>query len=225
MNIRKTIEFLSSILLLLCISVLPIYILITFQTNKDIIVHVNDINQLFLQLEQSHKANAEILFDSLEFRRIEYNCYFSAENTEFNKAFNISQKKYLEYLAHDKKLSPENKKLLIQYMSIVEETFNARLQLMNKLSQYESKRPTYLKLHFTNAENIIKSMEKKHNANCNICSKNNNEKSENMEKTNTSFTGEVKKVLTPIEPITKILDRPIPIKDKEIEIENKNIEK
>ena len=225
MNIRKTIEFLSSVLLLLCISVLPIYILITFQTNKDIIAHVNDINQLFLQLEQSHKANAEILFDSLEFRRIEYKCYFSAENTEFNKAFNISQKKYLEYLAHDKKLSPENKKLLIQYMSIVEETFNARVQLMNKLSQYESKRPSYLKLHFTNAEQIIKSMEEKHNANCDICPKNNNEESENMEKTNTSFTGEVKKVLTPIEPITKILDSPIPIKDKEIEIENKNIEK
>lgn len=206
MNIRRLIDFLSCMLLLLCICILPIYILITFQTNKNIIEHVNDINNLFLKLEQSHKINAEILFDSLEFRRIEYKCYFSSENEKFNSAFNISMKKYLEYLSNDKTLTTEEQKILFDNITMVEETFKARTKLLHKLAQYDTKRSIYLKTQISEDEkNIIKELEFQHKETCPLCSE--NKDSRNI------FDEQVKELLVPVDPVKKILDNPIPVKN------------
>lgn len=197
MNLRKLIDFLSCVILLLCICVLPIYILITFQTNKNIIRNVEEINRLFLHLEKSHKMNAEILFDSLEFRRLEYKCYFSTETNIFEKAFLITLKNYGNYLSNDKSLSSEEKKTYMNHIYIMEKAFEGRKELLHKLLQYDIKRKYYLNQI---SSKISEQIEINHKETC-----------LNHDENISVSKEELNEVLTPVEPVKKILNNPIPV--------------
>jgi CHASE3 domain sensor protein len=104
----------------------------------------NDITKLVYNLDNSHKLNAKILFETLEFRRIEYRCYLGKENPEFLKSMNNTLKNYVEYVSNDTKLTAEQKKILMSEVTQIEQAVEARIELTDKLVEYDKSRRNYL---------------------------------------------------------------------------------
>jgi hypothetical protein len=112
--------------------------------NKQVAESVSNINKLFVKLDRDHQLNSQLTLDTLEFRKIEYRCYLSQEGPEFINRLNNLLSKYVVYINEDKTLTPEERKKLLVHVAQVEKAVSARIDLTNKLVEYDRKREFYL---------------------------------------------------------------------------------
>lgn len=80
-KIRRFVDFFTCIICILFSFLIIFFVIVTYKMNQQVGESVSNINILFTKLEASHKLNAELIFDTLEFRKIEYRCYLSQERT------------------------------------------------------------------------------------------------------------------------------------------------
>lgn len=143
-RLRFIADVLTGIILLMCMVILPIYILLTVKYNESLNSKMNEIEVMFTHLEQSHDLNAELIYETLEFRRIEYNCYLTKEAPEFLDIMDITLKNYTEYINNDTTLTAQQKQNLMVHIEKIYIAVEARKQLTNKLIEYDSHREYYL---------------------------------------------------------------------------------
>lgn len=137
-KLRKIVDCLTLIILILLLCMLPLFLIITYKTNLQIIDNVNNINKMFLILEREHKTQNRLLYYDLEFKRIEYNCYLSNENPSFLTVMNRTLVNYADYIANDDDLTSSQKKQYMNDIGIIEEAVKARNELTQKLTEYNS---------------------------------------------------------------------------------------
>lgn len=143
-RVRKIVDLINFIILILCLGLFPFFIITTYKMNYNLYQQASDITKLVYDLDSSHKLNAKILFETLEFRRIEYRCYLGKENPGFLNSMNNTLKNYIKYVSNDPNLTPEQKKVLMTEVNHIEQAVKARIELTEKLVEYDESRKNYM---------------------------------------------------------------------------------
>lgn len=137
-KIRKIVDCLTLIILIIMLCILPLFVIFTYNTDKQIVKSVDNINEMFLHLESEHKIQEQLLYYDLEFKRIEYNCYLSKENPAFLSVMQRTLENYAEYIAKDQNLTSAQKKQYMNDIGTIEQAVQARTELTQKLIEYEN---------------------------------------------------------------------------------------
>lgn len=137
-KIRKIVDCLTLVILIIMLCILPLFVIFTYNTDKQIVQSVDNINEMFLRLEAEHKQQQQLLYYDLEFKRIEFNCYLSKENPAFLSVMQRTLENYAEYIANDIHLTSAQKKQYMNDIGIIEKAVQARTELTQKLIEYEN---------------------------------------------------------------------------------------
>lgn len=146
-KLRKVVDILTIVLLIIVMSLLPMYIVNSIKLYNSVTNQVNDINFLFKQLEESHKVNAKLLYEALEFRRTEYNCYLSKESPDFLKIMYITLNNYSKYVTTDDDLTLAQKTEYLNHINKIQDAVYARKILAEKILEYDNNREYFIN-HF-----------------------------------------------------------------------------
>lgn len=155
-KMRRIVDGLTVAILIMLMGILPFFIVSTYHMNAHIKEQVEDVNSLFKKSEQIHNINNALIFDALEFRRIEYNCYLNSESADFIEILNGTLDSYTEYVTNDPTLTAEQKKTKLTNISKIEKAVHARIELASKLVSYDNTRRNYLN-YFQNYVNAYQS--------------------------------------------------------------------
>lgn len=143
-KIRRFADFFTCLICILFSFLIVFFVLTTYKMNEQVATSVSNINKLFIKLDADHQLNSQLTLETLEFRKIEYRCYLSQEGPEFINRLNNLLSKYVVYINEDKTLTPEERKKLLVHVAQVEKAVKARIDLTNKLVEYDKKREFYL---------------------------------------------------------------------------------
>jgi hypothetical protein len=163
-TLKKLLNFLIIVLLLTCICILPVFIIISYYANINIVSQVGNINNLIIRLDKNHKINAELSLYELEIKRAEYNCYFQHENQAFESSLTKLLDDYKNYIANNNSLTAEQRSDAYKAINLVQETMISRRELIHNLNLYEHKRIEYL--NSLNEKNIQIKADSEHSKNC-----------------------------------------------------------
>jgi hypothetical protein len=155
-KVRRIVDGLTVAILIMLMGILPFFIVSTYNMNTYIKDQVEHVNGLFKKSEQIHNINDALIFDALEFRRIEYNCYLTSESADFIEILNGTLDSYTEYVTNDPTLTSEQKKTKLTNVSKIEKAVHARIELAGKLVSYDKTRKNYLN-YFQNYVNPYQS--------------------------------------------------------------------
>lgn len=144
LKLRFIADVLTCVILALCMTVLPIYIIMTAKFNAALNNKMNNIETMFNKLQQSHNLNAKLIYDTLEFRRIEYQCYLTKEAPDFLKIMDTTLLKYAEYVNNDPNLSVQEKQQFMVHIEKINTAVDARRKLTDKLIKYDNDRAFYI---------------------------------------------------------------------------------
>ena len=163
-TLKKLLNFLIIVLLLTCICILPVFIIISYYANTNIVAQVGNINSLIMRLDINHKTNAELSLYELEIKRAEYNCYFQHENQAFETSLTQLLADYKNYIVNNNSLTAEERTKAYSAINLIQETMISRRELIHNLNLYEHKRIEYL--NSLNEKNIPVKAELEHSKNC-----------------------------------------------------------
>ena len=163
-TLKKLLNFLIIVLLLTCICILPVFIVISYCANINIVAQVGNINNLIMHLDKTHKINAELSLYELEIKRAEYNCYFQHENQAFETSLTQLLDDYKNYIVNNNSLTAEERSTAYKTINLVQETMIARRELIHNLNLYEHKRVEYL--NNLNEKDIVLKANSEHSKNC-----------------------------------------------------------
>lgn len=155
-KLRFIADVLTCVILALCMTVLPIYIIMTAKFNTALNNKMNNIESMFIKLQNEHNLNAKLIYETLEFRRIEYQCYLTKQAPDFLNIMDITLLKYAEYINNDPKLSVQEKQQFMVHIEKISTAVEARRKLTDKLIEYDNDREIYINnLNNNNSQIII----------------------------------------------------------------------
>jgi hypothetical protein len=143
-KLRRAADIFTIIILVICMGILPFFVISTYRINQYITSQIGEINSLFTRLETIHNINDSLIFEALEFRRIEYNGYLSSESEDFIQIISQTMSDYTIYISNDSTLTPEQKKIYLTNVSKIEKAIRARVELSAQLTRYDNNRKKYL---------------------------------------------------------------------------------
>ena len=143
-KLRFIADILTCVILALCMLVLPTYIIMTAKFNTALNNKMNSIETMFIKLQNEHNLNAKLIYETLEFRRIEYQCYLTKEAPDFLNIMDITLLKYTEYINNDPKLTAQEKQQFMVHIEKINTAVLARRKLTEKLIEYDNNREIYI---------------------------------------------------------------------------------
>lgn len=156
LKLRFIADVLTCVILALCMTVLPIYIIMTAKFNAALNTKMNNIESMFIKLQNEHNLNAKLIYETLEFRRIEYQCYLTKEAPDFLKIMDTTLLKYAEYISNDKNLSAQEKQQYMVQIEKINTAVDARKKLTDKLIEFDTNKEIYINnLNNNNSQIII----------------------------------------------------------------------
>lgn len=138
-NMKRFAGLFSSILLGLCICMLPIYLIINYTYNSFLLDKMNSIDYTFKTLKASHQEESIYIQQFLEEHHEQLTMFEKHENKELSYNLELSLKNYRKYVLSDTTLSDKEKELIFKQINMIQEEYIKYTDLFKNLNQINKK--------------------------------------------------------------------------------------
>lgn len=135
LNIKKYASLFSTILLGVCICMLPIYLIINYTYNTYLLERMNNITETFNRLNSAHKEQSLYIQHFLEIHNEEIVLFEQTENKLLSESINDTVASHKQYILNDTTLTNNEKDSALQQLKVIETEYKRYVHLFRRLNQ------------------------------------------------------------------------------------------
>lgn len=138
-NLAKGVGVMTSILLGVCICMLPIYLVINYYYNSLLVDEMNEISDDFKLLRQAHHQSTAIKKRLLELHRAEIYTFKESENRQLTLALDTILKNYKKHVETDTTLSESERADLLMKIQLTSDEYEKHVKLFQNLMEIDKR--------------------------------------------------------------------------------------